>query len=646
MAFISDIWHFTKTSLQRLAARLELHLRNRHLIIWDILVQPGVVYLAMIIRLETARLGEYRDAAFQFSILCALVMPVVFYLTGLYRRFWRYASLREAELILISSVVAELSASAVYILILTPLGFTDRIPYSIPVIATFLLIVGVTIPRYAIRLSHLLRAQGHNGGGLRNQQRVLLAGAGNAGMLILREIRANPDLGYQPVGFVDDDPHKLGLEIMGCRVLGKTSAIPDLVKQLQVNRVLLCMPRAGGVVIRRLTQICQQANVSILTVPGIYEILAGTAVIRRLRPIQVDDLLRRPPVEIDQTKVKALLGGHTILVTGAGGSIGSEICRQVAGSNPARLVLLGHGENSIYHIEQELRRYFPGLAVEAVIADLRDRSRLDQVISRWQPTTILHAAAHKHVPLMESNAPDAVTNNIFGTLNLVESAIAQRVSHLVMISSDKAVNPANVMGTTKRVAELIVQDAARRSGLAFTTVRFGNVLGSNGSVVPLFQKQIEHGGPVTITDAEMRRYFMTVQEAVRLVLQAATMGQGGEIYVLDMGDPIKIVDLARDMIALSGLEAGKDIEIVYTGLRPGEKLFEEISVHNEHHVPSPHRKIYVLRQDEDSLSGECLSELPSRLGQLRAAVQAGDVPAILQALREIVPECTLADYTG
>ncbi|MHB1456375.1 MAG: UDP-N-acetylglucosamine 4,6-dehydratase family protein [Armatimonadota bacterium] len=373
------------------------------------------------------------------------------------------------------------------------------------------------------------------------------------------------------------------------------------------------------------------------------EIIAGRISINRLRPVRVEDLLRREPVQIDQTQVQSLLGGRSVLVTGAGGSIGSEICRQVGSFHPSRLVILGHGEDSIYHIDRELHETYPNLPIEAVIADLRDRPRVDAILARWQPDTILHAAAHKHVPLMQTNAPDAVTNNIFGTLNLVESAVAHRVAHLVMISSDKAVNPVNIMGTTKRIAELVVRDAAYRSGLDYTAVRFGNVLGSSGSVVPLFRRQITVGGLVTVTHPEMRRYFMTIPEAVQLVLQAATLGHGGEIFVLDMGESIRIVDLAKDMISLSGLEVGKDIEILFTGPRPGEKLFEEISVFDEQYMPSPHDKIFVLRQNGDSTSQEHSEQLHAQIARLGETARASDLLYLKQILHEIVPECSLQE---
>lgn len=629
-------------TLKRGAAFIASHLRNRHLICWDILAQPLVVLFAFALRLDGFNLGKFWDGAFQYVLLSAVVVPALFYAIGMYRRFWHYASLDEVVLIVSGSLLATLASAVIFFLLLLPAGFVESIPRSIPFISFFLLVLATALPRYAMRLGNVYRIRVGHYPQPSAPVNVLIVGAGDAGNMVLREMLANRQLGYAPIGFVDDDLSKQGLQIMGCRVLGTTAAIPFLVQERKVSRVFIAMPGVSGMVIRRLTLLCRTAGVQVLILPGMSELISGRVSIDRLRPVRVEDLLRREPVHIDQTKVQALLGGRSVLVTGGGGSIGSEICRQVASFRPSRLIVLGHGEDSIYHIERELRRTYPDLAIEAVIADLRDRPRLDAILNRWQPETILHAAAHKHVPLMETNAPDAVTNNVFGTLNLVESAVAHGVTHLVMISSDKAVNPVNIMGTTKRIAELVVRDAACRSGLDYTAVRFGNVLGSSGSVVPLFERQIAAGGPVTVTDPDMRRYFMTIPEAVQLVLQAATLGHGGEIFVLDMGEPIRVVDLARDMITLSGLEVDKDIEIVFTGLRPGEKLFEEICVFDETYVSSPHEKIFVLRQNGDSASPEDSAQLHAKVARLGDAAQAGELSSLKQILHEIVPECCLS----
>ena len=454
---------------------------------------------------------------------------------------------------------------------------------------------------------------------------------------MLREILGNPHLGYDPVGLVDDDPTKHGLQIMGCCVLGSTGAIPRLAREHDVERLLIAMPSASGQIIRRISELAFEAELETFTLPGVTALLAGNVSVTRMRAIRVEDLLRREPVDIDRQQVDALLRGRRVLVTGGGGSIGGELCRQVALCQPASLIILGHGENSVYQIAGELRNAHPDLPLSLVIGDIRDAHRLDQVFAIHRPEIVLHAAAHKHVPLMEANMPDAVTNNVLGTRNLVEQALAHDVPRLVMISTDKAVNPTSVMGVTKRVAELIVQDAARRSGRAFCAVRFGNVLGSRGSVVPLFEEQIAAGGPVTVTDPEVRRYFMTIPEAVQLVLQTAAFGQGGEIFVLDMGEPIRMIDMAEDMIALAGLRPHEDIQIDFIGLRPGEKLFEELSIHDEGHVPSPHQKIFALRSERAHGDGHS-KELHEQVAKLIAAAQSGDLDGLQSLLHNLVPE--------
>ena len=612
-------------------------MRNRDLLLWDILSQPLIVVAAFSLRLERIYPTAYQDQMLGYSLLSALIIPTIYYLMGMYRRIWRYAGTDEAELIATSSVVGSLITAIVVFLIAIPLDLMARVPRSIPFITTLLTMMMAALPRYAKRIVHQHYAADGKAKPKGRPTRVLIVGAGDAGNMVLREMLSNPQLGYRPVGFVDDDPTKHNLQIRGCRVLGSTSDIPDLVRLHRIERLLIAMPSAGGQTIRDIMQKAAETRVQVLTLPGVYELLTGEVSVSRLRPIRVEDLLRREPVEIDRAQVETLIHDRCVLVTGGGGSIGSEICRQVARCGPARLIVLGHGENSIYQIGNELLRQHPDLALECVVADIRDAARLDQVFCQYRPDIVLHAAAHKHVPLMEANMPDAVTNNIQGTRILVEKAVAHGTSRLVMISSDKAVNPTSVMGVTKRVAEMIVQDAAYASRRAFTTVRFGNVLGSRGSVVPLFESQIAAGGPVTVTHTDVRRYFMTIPEAVQLVLQAAALGNGGEIFVLDMGESIRIIDLARDMITLSGLKPDEDIEIAIVGMRPGEKLFEELSVRDERHMPSPHEKIFVLRQDR-GYSAERSATLHARVDELFDSAQTGDLDRLQQVLHDLVPE--------
>jgi FlaA1/EpsC-like NDP-sugar epimerase len=376
----------------------------------------------------------------------------------------------------------------------------------------------------------------------------------------------------KPIGFLDDDPIKQNSQIHGVPVLAPLNHIEHILQTRHVDEVIIAIPSAGGDVLRNVTEVCRQSGVAFRTMPGIYELLGGDVSVSRLRDVDIADLLRREPVRMDPEALGQTLTDRVVMVTGAGGSIGSELCRQIARQNPAKLLMLGHGENSIFSAITSLKESFPYLEIIPLIADIRDERRISVIFDRWQPEIVFHAAAHKHVPLMESNIEEAITNNIMGTTNIVEAALKHNVQRLVMISTDKASRPVSVMGATKRIAEMLVLDAAHQHQCAFTVVRFGNVLGSRGSVVPRFKRQIAEGGPVTVTHPEMKRYFMTIPEAVHLVLQASTMSKGGENYILEMGQPVKILDLAEDLIRLSGLEPGKDIEIVFSGIRPGEKL--------------------------------------------------------------------------
>ena len=425
-------------------------------------------------------------------------------------------------------------------------------------------------------------------------------GAGDAGRMLVRELHRNTQVGMKPAGFVDDDRRKHGMRIDGVPVLGGRHDIPALAQKHCIDQVIIAMPTAPGKALREIIAICDQIGVRTKTIPGMYELLDGKVSVNQLRSVQIEDLLRRVPVQADVAAVGAMLRGKRVLVTGGGGSIGSELCRQVLSCEPATLVILGHGENSVFEIQNELRSWIAGSMnlvcapqISAVIADIRFPERVEAVFEQYRPEIVFHAAAHKHVPLMEAHPEEAVTNNVLGTRNVLNAALAAGVDRFVMISSDKAVNPTSVMGATKRVAELLVHQAARQSGRPYMAVRFGNVLGSRGSVVLTFKQQIAAGGPITVTHPEMRRYFMTIPEAVTLVLQAGVLGDGGEVFVLDMGEPIKVVDLAREMIKLSGLQVDNDIDIVFTGLRPGEKLFEELFAHGENYVRTGHPKILV-----------------------------------------------------
>src|SRR5207249_553148 len=394
---------------------------------------------------------------------------------------------------------------------------------------------------------------------------------------------------FEPIGFVDDDPSKQNHMLLELPIMGTLSAIKPIVEQHGVSELIIAMPSAHGDVVRKVVRAGLDCGIPTLTVPSLPELITAKTNGTSLREVEIQDLLRREPVETDLAAVAELATGETVLITGAGGSIGAELCRQIARLAPSRLVVLGHGENSIFDVLHELTADFPDIAMMPVIADVRDRKRVAATFRVYKPHAVFHAAAHKHVPLMEENVIEAITNNVFGTLNMVDAALEAGCEHFVLISTDKAVRPTSVMGATKRIAELIVQRAATKHERNFVSVRFGNVLGSRGSVVPTFLRQIRSGGPVTVTHPEMRRFFMTIPEAMQLVLQAGSLGVGGELFMLDMGEPVKVLDLARDMIGLSGLEEGSDIDIEFTGIRPGEKLYEEMFFNHEIAEPTEHQ---------------------------------------------------------
>lgn len=612
-------------------------IRNRYFFLADVLLVPLAVGLGFVLRLDVAGLGNYRDTLLIFAALAMVVKPVIFHLFGLYRRYWRYASASE----LVNIALATFTATAIVTLLMYSLAsliWSFRpLPRSIPFIDWLLSFPLVGGTRFAVRLAadrFKLWSTNHLTNGQDVKQRVLVMGAGDAGAMIVREMQANPGLGLLPVGLLDDNRTKVGMTIHGVPVRGTREDIPRLVRDDKIDEIIIAMPTAPGRAIRNVVTICQEAGVAYKTMPGIYELISGQVSVKQVREVRIEDLLRREPVCIDGTEAGRYLSDAVVLVTGAGGSIGSELCRQIASYRPRKLLLLGHGENSIYHIMLELRERFPHLAVQPLIADVRDQERLSSIFARYRPQVIFHAAAHKHVPLMEANAAEAVMNNVFGTRDLLWAAEVYDVARFVLISTDKAVEPVNVMGVAKRLSELLVQEVARRTDRPYVAVRFGNVLGSRGSVVPLFQHQIAAGGPVTVTHPDVQRYFMTIPEAVQLVIQAAALGGGGEIFVLDMGEQMRIVDLATELIHLSGLEPGRDVEIVFTGLRQGEKLSEKLFSDDEEPHPTQHEKILVA--DGNSIwDSEALSR---HLQTLEILARQGDATRVCAKLQEIVPE--------
>jgi FlaA1/EpsC-like NDP-sugar epimerase len=565
------------------------HLRNRHLLILDAVLLGLSTMVAYVVRFEGLDWGgaNLHTALVYLLFSLPLKLGVLLYV-GLYRRLWRFAGVAELEHILVATAISAslstlLGAAVLPGLTLTPL----RVPLSVLFIDGCLSAGAVALPRLFIRLLGR-RSQWRR---LEAARRVLIVGAGAAGEVIVKELLSHPQLGLNPIGFVDDDRSKHGHRLCDLPVYGALSAIKDLVLRYDVEEVIIAMPRAPGGVVREVVRAAMEAGVKTRTVPGIFDIISGRVAVASLRQVEIQDLLRREPIQTDLEQVRVLATGETVMVTGAGGSIGSELCRQLARLEPAQVLVMGHGENSIFDVMAELTERYPNVTCVPIIGDVRDRERMRLIFERYRPYAVFHAAAHKHVPLMEENMAEAVTNNVLGTKNIAELSAEFGVEHLVLISTDKAVRPTNVMGATKRVAEQIVQEIAETHGRNFVAVRFGNVLGSRGSVVPTFLRQIEAGGPVTVTHPEMRRYFMTIPEAVQLVLQAGAIGKGGEVFVLDMGEPVKILDLATDLIRLSGLEVGTDIEIRFSGSRPGEKLYEELFFDSESALPTGHPKV-------------------------------------------------------
>ncbi|WP_303774260.1 nucleoside-diphosphate sugar epimerase/dehydratase [Anaerolinea thermophila] len=610
--------------------------RNRYLLMGDLMLIVLSVLGSYALRFELGNFFFfYLPSAYWMAGAALIIKPLVYYFFGLYRRMWIYASIREALMVVAASVTASALLAATMIT-LASFRFFVGFPRSVLIIDFLLSVFAAGGLRFTLRLlaeSRINQAI-QEGVGSRHPQKVLIVGAGDAGALVVREMQKNPQLNLVPVGFLDDNPAKQRQQIYGVPVVGTLSDLEKVIDQTRVQQVIIAIPSAAGRVVRLVADACRAKGVPFRTMPGIYELLGGTVSVSRLREVDITDLLRRSPVQIDESLVGATLSGKVVLVTGAGGSIGRELCRQVARWGPSELILLGHGENSIFEALMELRENFPSLLFRPVIADVRDYGRIRTIFLRHHPEIVFHAAAHKHVPLMELNVEEAVTNNVLGTMNVVSAALESGVERLVMISTDKAIRPANIMGATKRLAEMIVLDAARRSGRSYSVVRFGNVLGSRGSVVPLFKRQIARGGPVTITHPEMRRYFMTIPEAVHLVLQASAMGEGGETFVLNMGEQIRILDLAEDLIRLSGLEPGKDIEIVFTGIRPGEKLSEELWDEGVPIEKTEHPEIFRVNPDTSELSGE---ELRGLVEQILRLAQEGDTHTLINLLDETIP---------
>lgn len=552
-----------------------------------------------------------------------MITIVSFFLFKLYSRVWRYAG--SSELL---AIVGANFAGAICWFIFSVL-VEAVLPRSIYILTALVLTFFVGGTRLSLRVYSYLTSKPQYIQRTQKLNKVLVIGAGDAGAMLAREIERYHSGKRKIIGFIDDDRDKQGKNMFGIRVLGSRYDIEQVVADTDANEIIIAMPSVKGKEIKEIIDVCKNTNCKLTILPGVYEIIEGTVSVNQLRPVEVEDLLGRDPVKLDTKNVSAYITGKVVLITGAGGSIGSEICRQVAKMQPKKMLLLGKGENSIYEISQELSIEYPQIRKVPIIADVRDEERINGIMDYFHPHVVFHAAAHKHVPLMEYQPMEAVRNNVLGTKVVAEAASKNGVETFVMISTDKAVNPTSVMGCTKRVAEMFVQSMNSISETRFAAVRFGNVLGSRGSVIPLFKKQIAKGGPVTVTHPDMKRYFMTIPEASQLVLQAGAMAEGGEVFVLDMGEPVKIYDLARDMITLSGMIPEVDIEIKFTGLRPGEKLFEELLSAEDGTEATQHKKIFTAMI-------KCVDKTKLDF-QIRRLLEQTTGDNVVEVLKETVP---------
>lgn len=598
--------------------------------VWKFLLETFVwsclTFIAFILRLDGDLTGYGEVILYSTGSLLFIKAATVYYF-GTFCQSWRNIGFRDLfSLLKAISLVSFLFLAGVFLF-----RDTYTIPYSIPFIEfalSLLVLSGIRVGTRFVLVywNPKVKSTGKN-------HRVLIAGAGESGNMAAREMLRHPEANMEPVAFLDDDLSKHGQKFLGIPVVGKIDDMEESVAKLDIDEVLIAMPSESGKVIRRVVDFAIKTPAKYRIIPSIYDLISGKVTINQIRSVDVEDLLRRKPVQIDNTIIHDYLVDKTVLVTGAGGSIGSEMVKQISRYNPRKIILLGRGEGSIHQLIQDIKYSLPDLHYSVKIADVRDKVSMEQLFIKENPDVVFHAAAHKHVPLMEENPEQAIFNNVEGTRNLVNLSVDYGITHFVNISTDKAVKPKSIMGASKRISEQIVEWGAKqaKNGEVFVSVRFGNVLGSRGSVIPIFKEQIKKGGPVVVTHPDMIRYFMTIPEASQLVLQAGALRRNGSVFVLDMGDPVNIEDMARDLIRLSGLEPDKDIKIEYSGVRPGEKLFEELLTDKESVDLTQHEKIYV------SKNGMINSGLSHQLDQLIEAAESGDVGAIKRAIKIIIP---------
>ena len=604
----------------------------------DLFVLSAAFLFAYVLRFDFELPKYFLDNALDQLPFVVLVQFLSLFLVGGYALIWRYVSHDDVKFFLRAAI-----ASA-FVLLLTrlllPTSFERwLVPVSITLMTTVFGFGGIFGLRMLRRSAYeLIERRKYGNIQYRNVKRkpVLFVGAGNTGALAVKEIQRRQDTGLEVKGFVDDDRRKKGSSLNGIKVLGTTEDLPRLIEEMQISQVILALDRSSGKEIRRITEICRRIGIKTQIVPSLHEIVGGRVQLERIRDVSIEDLLGRDPVALDDKEIGEFLTGKTVMVTGAGGSIGSELVRQVAGFNPAKLLLVERAEFNLFEIDRELRRTFPALVHLPLIADCADSARMEEIFAEYRPSVVFHAAAHKHVPLMEQNPCEAIKNNVFATRSIGELAGRFGSEAFVLISTDKAVNPTSVMGASKRMAELAAQTLNQQFETRFVSVRFGNVLGSAGSVVPIFREQIRKGEAVTVTHPEMTRYFMTIPEASQLVLQAGAIGAGGEIFILDMGEPVRIVQLAEDLIRLSGLQPYEDIDIIFSGVRPGEKLFEELETAGENLLKTKHPKIFIGKIAEHPAGA-----VKQMLQHFALAVEGADTAEVRSLFNRFLPEARI-----
>lgn len=566
--------------------------QEKKFIILDIILVVISLYASLLLKFDLNIEEQYLNF-FKISIIPVIIITLFFNnIFNLYTKLWKYASVDELLSIIysitLSNVVFMLYSYLISFKLLSSVYF--RFPFKVHLIFWLLSVSLLGGTRFLYRIVYENKLPRHN---KEDCIDIIIIGAGDAAALLIKEIKKHRELMYNIIGLMDDDDNKQGKLICGVKVIGKTKEIPQVVETYGIEEIILAIPSVEYQIRKKILEICKETKCKLKTIPGIYEIIDGKVNISKLRDVSIEDLLGRDEVKLDNSNINKYIKDKVVMVTGGGGSIGSELCRQIAKFNPKELLILDNYENNAYDLQMELNYKFPNMKKQVIIANIRELSRLREIFDDFKPEVIFHAAAHKHVPLMEDNPSEAIKNNIIGTYNLVRCADEFKILKFVQISTDKAVNPTNIMGATKRFCELIIQAYDKKSSTEYVAVRFGNVLGSNGSVIPLFKSQIAHGGPITLTHPDINRFFMTIPEAAQLVIQAGAIANGGEIFVLDMGEPVKIADLAKDLITLSGLKLNTDIKIEYIGLRPGEKLYEELLMDEVALTSTVHSKIFI-----------------------------------------------------